>query len=216
MKIAVSSSGKDLNSQIDPRFGRCACFVIVDPDDMSYEAFDNENIGLSGGAGIQSASFISSKGAIAVLTGNCGPNAIKVFSAEGIEVYTGQTGTVQEAIERYKEGSLRPSTKATVAEKSGVRATGNSEAFQSQGSSRCMGGSGRGMGMGGGRGMGGGGGMGMGGGRGMGMGGGTGIQGTGMENSAAAREKDLTELKKQAEDLQRQMEKIQTKIKNLE
>jgi predicted Fe-Mo cluster-binding NifX family protein len=98
MKIAVSSTGRDLNSQVDPRFGRCACFIIAETDDMSFETFDNENVALSGGAGIQSASFIASKGAVAVLTGNCGPNAMKAFSAQGVEVYTGQTGTVREAI----------------------------------------------------------------------------------------------------------------------
>ena len=49
MKVAVSSSGKGLDSQIDPRFGRCACFLIIETEDMSFEAFDNENIALGGG-----------------------------------------------------------------------------------------------------------------------------------------------------------------------
>ncbi len=52
MKIAISSMGTDLDTQIDPRFGRCAHFIIVETDDMSFEAFDNENIALGGGAGI--------------------------------------------------------------------------------------------------------------------------------------------------------------------
>jgi hypothetical protein len=51
MKIAVSSYGKDLNSQIDPRFGRCAYFLIVNTDDMSFEAFENKGVSLTGGAG---------------------------------------------------------------------------------------------------------------------------------------------------------------------
>jgi len=68
MKIAVSSSGKDLDSHVDPRFGRCACFVIVETDDMSFEAFDNASISLGGGAGIQAAQFVASKGAKAVIT----------------------------------------------------------------------------------------------------------------------------------------------------
>ena len=57
MKIAISSDGKNLEASIDPRFGRCRCFLIVETDDMSFEAFDNENVALSGGAGIQSAQF---------------------------------------------------------------------------------------------------------------------------------------------------------------
>jgi len=100
MKIAISSNGKDLNSQIDPRFGRCAYFLIVETEDMSFEAFDNENIALGGGAGIQSAQFVASKGAKAVITGNCGPNAVRTLSAAGVELFVGQAGTVKEVIEK--------------------------------------------------------------------------------------------------------------------
>ena len=34
MKIAISSSGKTLDSPLDPRFGRCAWFLVIDPADM--------------------------------------------------------------------------------------------------------------------------------------------------------------------------------------
>ncbi|MBW1920081.1 MAG: dinitrogenase iron-molybdenum cofactor biosynthesis protein, partial [Deltaproteobacteria bacterium] len=69
MRVAVSSSGDQLDSQIDPRFGRCAYFLIVETDDMSFVAFPNENVALGGGAGIQSAQFVASKGVKAVITG---------------------------------------------------------------------------------------------------------------------------------------------------
>lgn len=205
MKVAVSSTGEDLLSQIDPRFGRCAFFVIVETDDLSFEVFNNENIALSGGAGIQSASFVSSNGIVAVLTGNCGPNAMKALSAGGIEVFTGQTGTVEDAVLRYKTGSLEPSTKATVSEKAGVAVVGASENIQSQrGGGRCMGGTGRGMGM-------------SGGGRGMGMGRSAGMQRAGNQTlNSPSREVSLAELKNQAANLQKQMEDIQMKIQNLE
>ena len=151
MKIAVSASGKDLNAGIDPRFGRCQYFLIVETDDMSFEPFDNENNALSGSAGIQSASFVASFNVKAVLTGNCGPKAAQVFSAAGIDVITGQTGTVQEVVKRYMQGGLSAAPGGNVEEKAGA------------GGRRGMSG-GRGMGGGGGRGMGGGGGRGMGGG----------------------------------------------------
>ncbi|MBT7698310.1 MAG: NifB/NifX family molybdenum-iron cluster-binding protein, partial [Desulfobacterales bacterium] len=77
MKVAISSTGMDLDSPVDPRFGRCAFFIIVETEDMSFEAFSNENINLSGGAGIQSGTFVASKGIKAVLTGRCGPKAMK-------------------------------------------------------------------------------------------------------------------------------------------
>ena len=53
MIVAVSATGKDLNSQVDPRFGRCQNFLIVNTDTMEFEAIENPNINASGGAGIQ-------------------------------------------------------------------------------------------------------------------------------------------------------------------
>jgi predicted Fe-Mo cluster-binding NifX family protein len=55
MKIAISSSGVDLEAQLDPRFGRCRNFLIIETDTMNFEVFDNKNAALGGGAGIQSA-----------------------------------------------------------------------------------------------------------------------------------------------------------------
>lgn len=159
MKIAVSSTGKDLQSEIDPHLGRCAFFIVIETENMGFEVFDNENIALSGGAGIQAAKFLSSKNVGAVLTGSCGPNAMKTLSAAGIQVFTGLTGSVADAVEKYKQGILSPSTNAEVKEKSGL---GQSEATESvmprSRGGRGAGGRGRGMGRGGkGRGMGGGG-----------------------------------------------------------
>jgi len=120
MKIAVSSSGSNLDSQVDPRFGRCAYFVIVETDDMSFEAFDNENIALGGGAGIQSAQFVASKGAKAVITGNCGPNAVQTLSVSRIDVFVGNSGTVREVIEKYTRGDIKSSSTANVADHHGM------------------------------------------------------------------------------------------------
>ena len=106
MKIAVSSSGNDLDSQIDPRFGRCTYFIIVETDDMSFEVFENKSMALGGGAGIQSAQFVASNGARTIITGNLGPNAVKALSAAGVEVFAGQSGSVREAIERYRSGDI--------------------------------------------------------------------------------------------------------------
>ncbi len=209
MKIAVSSTGKEFSSQIDPRFGRCAFFIIVETDDGGIEAYDNENIALGGGAGIQSASFLASKGVGAVLTGACGPNAMKVFSTANIEVYPGQTGTVKEAVERFQKGGLIPSTEATAPEKAGLASPGAGPNAPAVGVGRCMGGAGRGVG--GGRGTGGGRGKCMGGaGRGM----GSGVYAPVQTPNAGG--DPLAELKLQAENLRKQMEDIQSKIAKME
>jgi len=195
MKIAVSSSGKDLDSQIDPRFGRCAFFVIVETGDMSFEAFDNENIALGGGAGIQSAQFVASKGAEMVITGNCGPNAVQTLSAAHVEVFVGQSGTVREAIERYTRGDIKSTSTPNVADHYGMGG----------------GGMGRGMGMGRGGGMGRGMGQGMG--RSMGA---AALGGSGQSASpAVSREDAIKGLKEQANDLRRKLEEIESSINGL-
>jgi len=114
MKIAVSATRKDLTSQIDPRFGRCQYFVFVDPETMEFEAFENEGLMASGGAGVQAAQQVVQKGANTLITGNLGPNAASALSASGIRVYLVPGGTVKDVIEGYKTGSLREASGATV------------------------------------------------------------------------------------------------------
>ena len=128
MKIAISSTGKDIDSKIDPRFGRCAFFIVIDSENMEYEVFENQSGMLGGGAGIQAAQFVASKGAEVVITGNCGPNAMRTLEAAGIKVITGCSGTVREAIEEFKAGRLNPSFEPTVSEHFGMRGSLSSNA----------------------------------------------------------------------------------------
>ncbi len=163
MKIAISSSGNTLDSSLDPRFGRCAYFLIVDPADMTYEVFDNQSAAQSGGAGIQAAQFLADKNVSAVITGHVGPNAVQTLAAAGIEIFAEQQGTIKEGVEKYKRGGFIPTTQSTVASHFGTGAGAGPGGRIGQGQAPT---GGRGMGQGGGRGMG------PGGGRGMGRGGG--------------------------------------------
>jgi predicted Fe-Mo cluster-binding NifX family protein len=114
MRIAVTAQGADLDSAMDPRFGRCRNFVIVDSDSDRFEAFSNESVMASGGAGTQSAQSLVNKGVDAVVTGNVGPNAARALEAAGIKVYVATSGTVRDALQAYKEGRLSPVSGATV------------------------------------------------------------------------------------------------------
>lgn len=134
MKIAITSQGKDLDSAMDPRFGRCQYFIIIDPDTEEFEAVPNESLMASGGAGIQSAQFLVNRGIEAVITGNVGPNAARVLQGAGLKVYTMNAGTVREALRSYKKGELATVSGATVSShfsmgehvKGEVRKEGNS------------------------------------------------------------------------------------------
>lgn len=123
MKIAISATGPSLDAEVDPRFGRCQYFVILDPQTMEFEALENSNIAAAGGAGISTAQMIASKGAEAVLTGNCGPNAYQTLSAAGVQVVSGVTGNLRDAVEAYKAGRLQPGGQPSVAAHFGMGAT---------------------------------------------------------------------------------------------
>lgn len=108
MKIAITSAAADLDAQMDPRFGRAQYLLIVDTESLEFEAVENPNIAAGGGAGIQTSQMIANKGAEAVLTGNCGPNAYQTLSAAGMKVYVGLSGPVRQALEAFKRGELAP------------------------------------------------------------------------------------------------------------
>ncbi|MFC1679909.1 NifB/NifX family molybdenum-iron cluster-binding protein [Elusimicrobiota bacterium] len=115
MKIAVTSSGTELDSQVDPRFGRATHIIIVDSETLDCEALDNkENAGALKGAGIQAAVMVSRKGAEVLLTGSCGPNAFKALAAAKIGVANGAAGTVRDAVKAYLDGKLPLADKANV------------------------------------------------------------------------------------------------------
>jgi predicted Fe-Mo cluster-binding NifX family protein len=122
MKVAVSATGAGLDSTVDPRFGRCSMFVVVDTEDGRVETIDNTHAARSGGAGIQAGQLMAQKGVKAVLTGSCGPNAHETLKAAGIDVYLGCTGSVAEAIEAYRERRLTPASAANVPSHAGMKA----------------------------------------------------------------------------------------------
>ncbi|MDP2922668.1 MAG: NifB/NifX family molybdenum-iron cluster-binding protein [Candidatus Omnitrophota bacterium] len=119
-KICVTSQGESLDSIVDSRFGRCAYFIFYDTDTKSIETQANSNAQLQGGAGIQSAQLVASYGVKAVLTGNVGPNAYQTLSVAGIEIYTGISGSIKEAIEQYKAGKLKITQTPSVNSKFGM------------------------------------------------------------------------------------------------
>ena len=115
MKIAITSQGRDLNSQVDPRFGRAAYILIVDTDDHGLEVIDNSpNINAFKGAGIQAAATISKSGADVLLTGYCGPNAFKTLQTAGIKVVNDVTGSVKDAVDAFNEGNIAYAESANV------------------------------------------------------------------------------------------------------
>jgi predicted Fe-Mo cluster-binding NifX family protein len=107
MKIAVTATGTDIESAVDPRFGRAQYILVVDEDGRLLESVDNsENFNAMRGAGIQAGKILADRKVDVLITGNCGPNAFKTLSAAGIRVVVEQSGKVREVLERFKRNEL--------------------------------------------------------------------------------------------------------------
>ncbi len=209
MKVVITASGPDLDSPVDPRFGRAAYFIFVDTDTLEYEAVQNPYVAAVGGAGIQAAQLVANKGAQAVISGSVGPNAFQTLSAAGIPMYQAPAGTVRQVLDAFKANQVVP-----------ISQPGPGH-----------GGMGRGFGMGFGAGPGRGAygpGMGFGRGRGMGFGraaappppppppsGGM-APPQGPAPTAAEKPEDLDDLKQMAQQLSKQLEEINKRIADLE
>lgn len=115
MKVAVTAQGSDPQSTVDSRFGRARFFVVADTETGEFSVADNsQNLDAAQGAGIQAGRKIVELGVEAVITGHVGPKAFATLQACGVKVYTGATGTVAEAIEQLKRGSLKQAISADV------------------------------------------------------------------------------------------------------
>ncbi|MCP3900572.1 MAG: dinitrogenase iron-molybdenum cofactor biosynthesis protein [Desulfobacteraceae bacterium] len=116
MKIAITSKGDKLDSEVDPRFGRAQYILVIDTETDEFEAIDNnENKNAFKGAGIQAAAMISDSGAKVLLTGFCGPNAFKTLEAAGVKVVNDQAGQVRDVVEKFKQGNIVFAENANVA-----------------------------------------------------------------------------------------------------
>ena len=186
MRVCITSAGPSLDSEVDPRFGRCQYFLFVDPQSLEMEALENPNIGASGGAGIQSAQFVANKGVEAIITGQVGPNAFSTLQASGVRILVGASGKVREVLEKYKMGQLT--------------------SFAQGPTARAHAGMGMGGGMGTGRGMG----------MGRGMGQVTPPPTPPAPGPSGSSREDLQALKEESKKLKEQLDKITERIENLE
>jgi predicted Fe-Mo cluster-binding NifX family protein len=115
MKLAITTTGIDLDSKINARFGRGKHFLVVDSETMATTVIDNaQNLNLPQGAGIQAAQTLVDAEVDALLTDNCGPKAFTVLQAAGVKVYQGVSGNVRDAVKLFQDGRLVEATSANV------------------------------------------------------------------------------------------------------
>jgi len=115
MNIAITSKGRDLESEVDTRFGRATVFIIYDTKTDEFAAIDNvQNLTAVQGAGIQAAQNIINTGCKVVLTGHCGPKAFRLLDEGEVKIYTNAHGNIKEVIDKFKKGKLAMAKSADV------------------------------------------------------------------------------------------------------
>jgi len=109
VKIFVSANGSTTDASLGQRFGLSPYFIIIHPQTMEFEAIPNPGGSARGAAGIQAVVLAISKKVDVVITGYCSPTAMKYLNNNGIEVITGISGTVTQAVAQYRS-QIQPAT----------------------------------------------------------------------------------------------------------
>jgi predicted Fe-Mo cluster-binding NifX family protein len=143
MKICITAGASGLDALVDPRFGRCPFFIVVDLDTMDAVSVANQSATAPGGAGIQAAQAVAKLGVSALITGNVGPNAHAALNAAGIEIYQLAGGSVREAVEKFKRKELAKLSGASVPPHAGMGRGGGGMGRGGGGRGRGGGGQGR-------------------------------------------------------------------------
>ena len=121
MRVCISSTGSDLTSPLDPRFGRATCLLVVESNTGEVIRLADATGGAHG-AGVQAAQRVINSGAAAVVTGQIGPRAFDVLSAAGIAIYLAPGGTVAGAVQDLEAGRLEEITAPSGPAHAGMRA----------------------------------------------------------------------------------------------
>lgn len=106
MKIAISATGKTMDSLLDVRFGRCDYFLIYETENKSVNAIENKGQSSSGGAGIVASQQIIDENVDVIITGKLGPNAFELISKAGIKAYGCESISIKSALDKYDNGKL--------------------------------------------------------------------------------------------------------------
>lgn len=106
MIVAVTARRPGLRAPLDPHFGRCACFVVVDTDTREWRWLPNPVDAAKGSAGPRAAKFMAEQCVEAVVSGDFGPNAIAALKRARIRMCLAREGTAGVLVDECLAGRL--------------------------------------------------------------------------------------------------------------
>jgi predicted Fe-Mo cluster-binding NifX family protein len=104
MKMAITSTGNNLESKFDLRFGRTAWFCIYDKESETIQFVENENKDSMGGAGTKTAEMVAELGVKKVISGDFGPKAKSLLERFEIQmiILNEDNSTIQNILDKLK------------------------------------------------------------------------------------------------------------------
>ena len=106
MKIAIPAGAPDMNARVENKMGVAPYLLVIDTDGMTLEAVEGPSLSAGPGSGIQAVSLVLGMGAKALLIGTMSPGIALTLRKNGIEVITGVSGNVKDAVEKYRRGEF--------------------------------------------------------------------------------------------------------------
>jgi predicted Fe-Mo cluster-binding NifX family protein len=115
MKVAVTSTGNSLDSEVSSVFGRCPYFIIADIDNGEITGdLTTEKPAMNvTGAGNKAAEFIANNEVKVLISGALGPNAFNILRQVGIKVYKFESGSVRDNLKLFMEDKLSEITSSS-------------------------------------------------------------------------------------------------------
>ena len=120
MKVAISSTGREIDSNIYPKFERCPFFMIVNTKTKEEKVIVNKMRESSNEVGTTIANIALNEKIEAAITTDIGPSSFEIFERCEIKVYRAK-GKIKDAIKQFKKGKLPGITKATVPKYTGLK-----------------------------------------------------------------------------------------------
>lgn len=104
MKTIITSSGNNVASKFDRRFGRAEWFCVYDENTKEVQFHKNENVDSNHGAGTRAAEKMVELQAGKIISGDFGPKAKELLEKFNIQMVIIQENdiTVERLIQRIK------------------------------------------------------------------------------------------------------------------
>lgn len=105
MKYLITSTGSNVDSKVDMRFGRSNWFCFWDPASSKLQFTENPYKNLNGGAGTKAAEMAAEANAEKVISGDFGPKAKSLLEKLSIQmiIIDSKDKTVGEIIATLKQ-----------------------------------------------------------------------------------------------------------------